>query len=569
VQLGAAITNGAAVVVVLRGSTSTGNEYQLIANAGALSVYKIVSSTQTQIGSTYSITLNGGDKVMLCAVGSSPVALTVYRNGGELFATSDTSSTVTSGYPGMQAFSNGSAVTDAQVSAWGAYPATGSASAGAVTMSASNPITYPEWFGAKGNGVTGSGCSGTDDTTAIQLAINSLATYGGELFLSPKIYQTSSALSMVANLVTLSGVPYAGGESGIHQTEILNCGATDNDQVDITGASSSANVFFPAINNILFERSAAGTTPGAAIRTHYATWPQLNRTLASDSFYGFYLDNTTSNFHGQDLVVIQPLGAISNSVGYYISGEQNTGVCLNCWANAPAYGIYLYGSVDFTFIAPNLAADGSYGIYAPTGVCEADVHFINPVIDTQGGQAISINGNSVTSGCSASGTSDPLITFSQLFASVGGTPMVYIANSEGIKITGGEIVNYYASSTVLLEITGSLSQGNLVSGLKLVCSDGILIAGGATDNTIANNELITRGTGSTITTGISSTGSSQNVFTGNVLLGTETTGISFDGTSGGNRLCANYVDTTGITTAYSDSDGANAYCSTTTSAPSH
>lgn len=61
---------------------------------------------------------------------------------------------------------------------------------------------YPENYGAQGNGnISG---NGSDDTTAIQSAVNAAQLVGGTVFLSSKYYQISNSI-IVTNTVTIAG----------------------------------------------------------------------------------------------------------------------------------------------------------------------------------------------------------------------------------------------------------------------------------------------------------------------------------------------------------------------------
>lgn len=101
---------------------------------------------------------------------------------------------------------------------------------------------YPEWFGAKGDGVT-------DDTTSIQKLVN--------VSLSKKIIFVNTYLISSAIELTNTDVCICGISSGVESTEIISKIINNTSQSGIfyitTDVSSSVEKTFPCIRNIVLE----------------------------------------------------------------------------------------------------------------------------------------------------------------------------------------------------------------------------------------------------------------------------------------------------------------------------
>jgi hypothetical protein len=99
VQLGAMTGSGAAVAVV-RGSTSTPAQYQLVVGVSTFEIAVITTGgIQTFISAlpTADLNISPTDNFQLCAVGTT---LTGYLNGGVRLVVTD--ATIASGFPGME-----------------------------------------------------------------------------------------------------------------------------------------------------------------------------------------------------------------------------------------------------------------------------------------------------------------------------------------------------------------------------------------------------------------------------------------------------------------------------------
>ena len=144
------------------------------------------------------------------------------------------------------------------------------------------PIRYPIFTNVMDYGATGNGA--TDDTAAIQAAINALSSTGGVVFFSPGTYKISSPLSMANQGVRLLGtglrslIQPSASFSGANMINITanfcaveklaiqyaNATYSSNpaaDAIQITGASATLinDVYFQAINGWCIQSTATAT----------------------------------------------------------------------------------------------------------------------------------------------------------------------------------------------------------------------------------------------------------------------------------------------------------------------
>ena len=103
-------------------------------------------------------------------------------------------------------------------------------------------VVYPQWWGAKGDGIT-------DDTAALQAAVNSFTSKGGEIYISNGVY-TIDSLGMKSN-ITVRG----NGETSILQQKsgAMYCISTSptNNKID-TSRNFSINQKNINFNNLFF-----------------------------------------------------------------------------------------------------------------------------------------------------------------------------------------------------------------------------------------------------------------------------------------------------------------------------
>lgn len=199
-------------------------------------------------------------------------------------------------------------------------------------------------YGAIGNGTT-------DDTTAIQAAINAAATAGGgTVYFAAGIYKISAALVLADHVSLLgAGAPFAGtGGSRIRQVTAGQHG--------LYMATTSAAVGALEIRNLVIESTAVtGTAHGiylhnnASGSTHFPFVSMAFRDLFIQGFTGY-------GFNAESLItsVLDRVTSQTNGGGFFLNGDAystgfssvNTSVAFtSCYANGnTGIGYYLLRS---------------------------------------------------------------------------------------------------------------------------------------------------------------------------------------------------------------------------------
>lgn len=165
-------------------------------------------------------------------------------------------------------------------------------------------------FGAVGNGTT-------DDTAAIQAAINSLASTGGIVYLPSGTYKVSSALVMATTGITLLG-------ANRNSTIISGSNATQN---IIEIGSLSVLTKGNRVSNLQITSSVAKTA-GAAIKVFSGHQTDLDHiTLMNNMYYGFQFEAGPYQYiyHLTDFEVNSGVNAII--VGHEIASAVQELVC--------------------------------------------------------------------------------------------------------------------------------------------------------------------------------------------------------------------------------------------------
>ena len=177
------------------------------------------------------------------------------------------------------------------------------AGTGRVALGASNNLVPVEWFGAVGDGSVTAG-TGTDDTTAIQNALNALT--GGQVLFQGLQYRITAALSITRSQIGIRGTG-RGWSPSQGNASILFTTSTTADIVDVSGTSSnllSDNSF----NNFALERSAAPTgTTDAGLSLSFVGGAIVDGTQSFDSHRNYYLHS----------VPAYGIGYVSNNQSYW------------------------------------------------------------------------------------------------------------------------------------------------------------------------------------------------------------------------------------------------------------
>jgi hypothetical protein len=284
-------------------------------------------------------------------------------------------------------------------------------------------------FGATGNGTT-------DDTAAIQAAIDSLSSTGGKVHVPVGVYLISSPIELSTGSGSRSIILYGDGTGQVNNVTnsatVISNSANDNCLV-IRGLGGDG------VRDLSIIDSFSGTrTAGDGIYVNRDGSPNGNSTFelsninVADHYNGFYMARPVLSLLSNCIA----RGSLNH--GYFfdtdVSGSGTSVQFSSCWAQGSGVdGYNIDGSQYILF--NNCAVDGSgrYGYY----------------VDNSGG----VNPNGVTFvGCGAeSNTNDNL----------------HIENMSALSIVGGSLATSSADGIHLVNV-----NGGFIAGVKLTGNTG-------------------------------------------------------------------------------------------------
>ena len=296
-------------------------------------------------------------------------------------------------------------------------------------------------YGAVGDGVA-------DDTAAIQAAIDSLAAYGGSIFLPPGVYRISTALKMRPG-VTLQG----GGGATITQGN----GANLSKMIDFdTNAAANAGINGLTIDGNRANNTGSNLTYAVAsaqsetsiTRSVLANIPGLGLLLS-----GAYPRVEDTGFFSVFSIAIALQGAAPNTRQYAM-------VCNNTFANV---GYFCIGAVwsDFNLISGNKivspAVVNAVNTSGTAVTLASGTNFSTLLggmfmrIATVEYQIQSVNSATSITLTSSAGTSASAASVA------GGADMINIDSCQGTMITGNETLGGMSSGVMLHNLKGTVS----------------------------------------------------------------------------------------------------------------
>lgn len=383
-------------------------------------------------------------------------------------------------------------------------------------------VVTVESFGAVGNGTT-------DDTTAIQNAINSLSATGGTVVFGAKHYKTTAALTIPTSFIHLVGPASSNSVQPTLSASIVNNQTTGNIITlagTVSGCGTDAITGF-RVEHLQLLRSTPATA-GYAVSVTKACDVQINDVVAYDSFHGFLL-NFVGNPRMIDTWVVWTSASGSNRNGFEVDttdGGSFTYYCERCVAaatnttnGAHAKGFYLHGGKlsDFHLNSPE-TANLDHGAYidfeSGATVYGGDFVIAHPTFDVCLVSCATIL-NNVNLPYSDVKISDGW------FNVLTGNGVV-INKAVGTSVLSTKIL-CQNGSTIGAFITNGFSFHNLLIGNKITgCETGIKLDAAAITNLTGNDV-------SFATTGILLTGSANNNnVTGNAVFDNVATAFSAD-----------------------------------------
>lgn len=452
---------------------------------------------------------------------------------------------------------------------------------------------YPvEWYGAVGD-ATGAAGVGTDNTTAIQACLTAVASAGkGQCLLQAKKYRITSALTIGATSVGISGQSYGAWSTAISNqlsasapVSSLVIDSATADAVDAAGSSISAPISFNRFNDFTIIRTVAATTSGsgcgtgtgpAGLSIKFAGGFVVDRVWSEDSACNFYFQNAGA--YGT--------GYVSNSgsmwgangfnpgipvYGFFYNGAQSaesfrlrdsfSQTVYPGFSGVPSVGLIVTGAnLNDIFVRGFETAFHTFGEYLQqTGsggsVASSDIHLIDCIND-----AFFQDGTMVDSLTQAKGSAVEIKGGWNSTGQAGASndsAGIRIKGSSGITINSVHFLNNFAMKYGVLVDTGSSGVG-IIGNNFLNLSTASISLNSASDITATGN-VISAATGNTQTMiqGVSLT---RSVMAGNTLGGTATTGVSLDAGSANNSYTGvSAIDPTHITTPVSNSGSNNGF----------
>lgn len=411
--------------------------------------------------------------------------------------------------------------------------------------SAFNGTVYPEWFGAVGDG-------STDDASAIQKAVDSLAGTRGTIIFGSKTYKIGTVITISSSNLNLQG-------QGNWATRILIPNATQS-AFQFTGTNSSSKINHNSVTDMFIYKSVTATG-GVGILLQYTAFPNLKNLQIADFGYGVQLYNSTNSLI--ENVICTNSSGTYNFRGFYLDGTDPAGnvssMLRDCAVDAAGNTGHSYG-----FYCASSTAGGNLN----------DVYFDNcATASCYTGYYFDLS-NQLTGSWGDIILTNPIVDF---YTDYG----IYVANSpsnSAMTITGGwidakplatETDGIYLNSANAVTISGTQFWCDTTSarntyGIKIVSSNDILIKGCVFNShkygvysdassfcSISSNKF--SGASGFATTHIFLDTTTTNcILNGNLLNGYATNGISY-GASTSKNTAINTKFSTNITTPISDS----------------
>ncbi len=411
---------------------------------------------------------------------------------------------------------------------------------------------YPEDFGAVGDGTT-------DDTTALQACISSLATSHGTVILSAKTYKVTAVLT-VPSYVNIEGI------SNVDST--IKSTSTTLDIIQVTGnaanCSSTSGGLWNSFRNFGVSRSAQATVGDGfhLVNTCYCSFFQV---YSFDSKNGFYLSGC-GNTHLTSVYAGWTTATTVTRNGIFLDSSANAnastiidGHCVSNGGAANGTGLLVSGACIadlFVYGFETALLDVGVHIVSTLGssttlsTCNSDIHLSKLILDQIGAKGVwiqNVNGGGVP--CVQ-------IDSSHFESSTTAVLGIFIDTSFGVIVSGcqfnirggGSSVGIYTAGAQNCTIIGNVFEDNV---------NGIYLDGSSKLNSVTGN-ILAAATDNAAGTHITLVNSATlNIIASNVLSGFATTGLSFASGCNNNIAWPNIIDPANIGTPISNNGSGN------------
>jgi hypothetical protein len=343
-----------------------------------------------------------------------------------------------------------------------------------------------------------------------------------------------------------------GSSTGSSRGSYLICNSATTAIVTLQG-------YQPALKNVYVERSVAGSSGASGVVLNGTEQANVSNVFCYDSPNCFLLENTPANTTIKDSWAVYT-SISSGSVAQYginENGPCNSSLLSNVVVVAPtfsgtSYGLYRHGTgIHDCFYDWFQASSTSYGVYidgtgSTGGVNAADIHFSHPILDS------CLTTCFYTTGVTSTGGAAVQIDGAWIYSNGVG---IDLESSNGVNFQGAQVRSGSGTYSAAIYINGG--GANLIRGITGSSSgtSPFIKLNSTTDNVLSGNSIL--GVSGNANTLIALTSATKNVISNNSLSGYATLGISADSGSSNNLNYPNVIDTTNITTAYSDSGSGN------------